>query len=176
MFGHIGNNSPFANLKLVEIRDPVAGVQYLLDPEHHVAYRLPFDAAPAEQPSATATQTRPASAASHQPKSERTHEYLGTQMMEGVLVEGHRTTTVYPVGLLNNDRPITRSCEDWTSPEVGTVLFKCSDLLNGDFVDRLTNISRTEPDPALFQVPAGYQIVDGPADGRVTLKFEMPQQ
>jgi hypothetical protein len=26
---------------------------------------------------------------------------------------------------------------------------------------RLTNISRSEPDPTLFQVPAGYDIIDG---------------
>jgi hypothetical protein len=175
LFGRF-SNSPFANLKLVEIRDPVAGVQYLLDPKHHVAYRLPFDATPTEQPSAAVAQTKPVSAASNQPKPERTHEDLGTQMMEGVLVEGHRTTTVFPVGSLDNDRPITRTCEDWTSRDVGTVLFKCSDLLNGSFVYRDTNISRAEPDPALFQVPAGYQIVDGPADGRITLKFQMPQQ
>jgi hypothetical protein len=30
----------------------------------------------------------------------------------------------------------------------------------GEFAMRLQNIDRAEPDPALFRVPPGYQIVD----------------
>lgn len=183
MFARFASDSQSSNLKLIEIRDPVVGVQYVLDTQNHIAYRLlfgaraPEDPSPASPSTASSPQTKSAAAAPNEPKPERTQESLGTQVMEGVSVEGHRTTTVYPVGSLGNDRPITRTCETWSSPDLGTpVLFKCSDLLNGDFVDRLTNISRAEPDPSLFQVPPNYQIVDGPADGHVTMKFDSPQK
>lgn len=96
--------------------------------------------------------------------------------MEGVSVDGSRTTTVYPVGSIGNDRPVTETTEVWYSRDLrDDVLRKTSSLLDGDYTSRLTNINRVEPDPALFQPPADYQIVDGPADGHITLKFEMTQ-
>jgi hypothetical protein len=39
---------------------------------------------------------------------------------------------------------------------------KHSDPRFGETVYRLTNISRTEPDASLFQVPADYKIKDAP--------------
>jgi hypothetical protein len=36
-----------------------------------------------------------------------------------------------------------------------TILSKHTDPMMGDRVERLTNVRRGEPDPALFQVPAG---------------------
>jgi hypothetical protein len=38
---------------------------------------------------------------------------------------------------------------------------KTSDLRFGDSVYKLTNISRAEPDPALFAVPSDYQVQQG---------------
>jgi hypothetical protein len=82
--------------------------------------------------------------------------------MEGVLVQGQRTTTVYPEGFFGNDRPITTVNETWTSPDLKImVLSKTSDPRSGESTTRLTNISRAEPDPSLFQVPPDYQIVNG---------------
>ncbi|MFZ0639828.1 MAG: hypothetical protein WA020_00535 [Candidatus Acidiferrales bacterium] len=172
------------SLRLIEIRDPVAGVQYVLDAEHHVAYRLPFsvltpqESSSEEASTALSPQVKSASAAPDDPdRPQHTSESLGTEVMEGVSVQGHRTTTVYPTGSLNNDRPITRTCENWYSADLNMpVLYKCSDLLNGDYTTRLTNINRAEPDPSLFQVPPDYQIVDGPSDGHVTMKFQLPQR
>ncbi len=88
--------------------------------------------------------------------------------MEGVLVEGDRTTVTYPVGALGNDRPITTVSEVWRSSDLKTVVLrKNSDPRSGRSTTRLTNISRAEPDPFLFQVPADYQIVDTQAGGPV---------
>jgi hypothetical protein len=38
-----------------------------------------------------------------------------------------------------------------------------------ELTERLTDMDRTEPDPALFQVPAGYRVVDEP--GAFTVPF-----
>jgi len=89
------------------------------------------------------------------PKSEA----LGKQEMEGVEVDGTRTTTVIPQGQIGNDRPLQIVHERWESPELHvTVLSKHTDAMMGDRVERLTNVRRGEPDPALFQVPAGYTV------------------
>jgi hypothetical protein len=43
------------------------------------------------------------------------------------------------------------------------VMTKHSDPRTGEEITRLANINRAEPDASLFQLPAGYQIVEGPA-------------
>lgn len=100
-------------------------------------------------------------------RPEFSRESLGTQTIEGVLAEGSRTTVTYPIGAVGNDRPITTVSETWTSPELKTVvLSKNSDPRNGDSTTRLTNISRLEPDPSLFEIPSDYEIVDPQTPGR----------
>lgn len=65
-----------------------------------------------------------------------------------------------PVGSRNNDQPITVVTETWVSPDLGiVVLSEANDPISGESTRRLTNISRDEPDPSLFQPPADYTIV-----------------
>jgi len=88
------------------------------------------------------------------PKSEP----LGQQLMEGVNVEGNRTTATIEVGQIGNDRPIQIVTERWYSRELEiAVKMTHSDPRMGQETTQLTNISRVEPSPDLFQVPAGYQ-------------------
>jgi hypothetical protein len=84
-------------------------------------------------------------------------EALGKQEMEGVEVDGSRTTTVIPQGQIGNDRPLQIVHERWESADLHvTILSKHIDPMVGDMTERLTNVRRGEPDPALFQVPPGY--------------------
>jgi hypothetical protein len=90
-------------------------------------------------------------------------EDLGSQTMEGVLVNGVRTTHTIPAGQIGNERAITIVTEVWTSPDLKTVVYsKRSDPRMGEQTFRLTNIVRAEPSPSLFTVPADFKIVDGP--------------
>jgi len=90
-------------------------------------------------------------------------EDIGSQTMEGVLVNGIRTTHTIAAGQIGNDRPITIVTEVWTSPDLKTVVYsKRSDPRMGEQTFRLTNIVRTEPSPSLFTVPADFKVVDGP--------------
>jgi hypothetical protein len=98
-------------------------------------------------------------------------EDLGSQTMEGVLVNGVRTTHTIPAGQIGNERPITIVTEIWTSPDLKTVvLSKRSDPRMGEQTFRLTNIVRAEPDPSLFTVPADFKIVEGPQPIRYRTK------
>jgi hypothetical protein len=164
----------------VEITDPVAGYWYVLDQQNHVARRrawrpvggnsvrkasasapLPV---PQIAPAVAFNPSQPADPASQRPHPEMAHESLGTQLIEGVNANGTRMTITYPEGLIGNDRPITTVSETWMSPELGTVILsKTSDPRSGESTTKLINILRTEPDPALFQIPVDYSVVDEPA-------------
>jgi hypothetical protein len=92
------------------------------------------------------------------------HEDLGRQMMEGVKVEGTRSTVTIPAGKLGNDRPLVSVSERWFSPELGVVVMsRHSDPRFGTTSYRLTGVERREPPAALFEVPAGYAVEEGPA-------------
>ena len=92
-----------------------------------------------------------------------TTEDLGSQTMQGVLVNGVRTTRTIPAAQIGNDKPISIVTEVWTAPELNTIVYsKRDDPRMGEQTFQLTNISRTEPDPSLFAVPSDFKIVDGP--------------
>jgi len=169
------------NITVVEILDPVAGVQYTLDTQHKIAHRVTIGTGSVNRPRlmrdtvtttpATAT-ILPAPAvrsnvpASNQPadsapRPEMSSESLGTRMIEGIRADGILHKTVYPVNSEGNDRPITVTTESWMSPDLKiNVLHKNSDPRHGDRVNRVENLTRNEPDPSLFQPPPDYQVVD----------------
>jgi hypothetical protein len=171
--GPLGNgvNAPV----FIEISDPVGGVRYTLETQNHTAHRMSIPVAMRPPTNATGpsaarmiqllpARVAPQSASTPPDQSLRpqiARESLGTQTIEGVLAEGSRTTVTYPIGAIGNDRPITTMTETWTSPELKTVILsKDSDPRNGESSTRLTNVTRSEPDPSLFQIPADYEIID----------------
>jgi len=92
-----------------------------------------------------------------------TTEDLGSQSMQGVIVTGKRTTRTIPKDQIGNDAPISIVTEVWTSPDLQTVVYsKRTDPRMGEQTFQLTNITRSEPDPSLFIVPAGFTVTDGP--------------
>jgi hypothetical protein len=93
------------------------------------------------------------------PGDERHVGALEKKTIEGVVVEGRRNTTTIPAGQIGNEQPIAIVSEEWRSPELNLlVMTRHSDPRMGESSYRLTNIVRGEPDPGLFQVPAGYTI------------------
>jgi hypothetical protein len=85
---------------------------------------------------------------------------LGRRMMEGVNADGTSETSTIEAGAIGNDRPIQSVNERWYSPDLQTVMMsRHSDPRTGDETFKLVNVSRTEPPQYLFQIPAGYQIV-----------------
>jgi TonB family protein len=96
------------------------------------------------------------------PRFPESHESLGKQSVEGIEAEGTRTTVTIPEGAIGNERPIQIVTERWYSNELQTVVMtKHSDPRFGETTYRLTNISRSEPDRSLFEVPSGYKINEG---------------
>jgi hypothetical protein len=88
-------------------------------------------------------------------------ESLGTQVIEGVTVEGTRVTQTIPAGEIGNTLPIHIVDENWYSPDLQLrVMTKHSDPRSGESIFRLTNINRSEPSSSLFEVPAGYTVIE----------------
>lgn len=95
------------------------------------------------------------------PKREQKEESLGTQTIEGVQVEGTRHTTIIPAGEIGNELPINVVTEKWYSQELRQVIYlKTTDPRYGETIYRLTNITRTDPDRSLFDLPADYTVKD----------------
>jgi hypothetical protein len=153
----------------VEIMDPVAGYRYTLDPLKKIAHRvaiaprpnLPAPPRPTPATSGAAGKTGVVFGSKTPAMDKYERESLGTKIMEGVLVEGHRTITTIPAGEAGNDRPISNVTEVWFSPELReNIEWSSSDSRTGRATTRLTKIDRNNPDPMLFLVPPDYEIVD----------------
>jgi len=86
-------------------------------------------------------------------------EALPPRTLEGVRVEGRRTTTTIAAGAIGNEWPITIVSEEWTSPDLQVlVLTDRKDPRNGDSSYKLQRIVRSEPSATLFQVPSDYEV------------------
>ena len=86
---------------------------------------------------------------------------LEHKVIEGIAVEGRKSTTTIPAGQVGNEQPLTIVSEQWTSPDLNVlVLTRHSDPRTGDSSYRLVNIVRAEPDRSLFMVPADYTVKD----------------
>lgn len=90
-------------------------------------------------------------------------ESLGSREIAGVKAEGTRSTYVIPAGQIGNDRALSIVSERWSCAELDVVLeTRHSDPRLGETRFRVTEVERGEPDHALFEVPAGYVVEDGP--------------
>jgi hypothetical protein len=156
--------------QVVLIVDPVAGASYTLHVPTKEARKMPLGRSAASNRGATYEAKIKAEERmrvdvlagrvqeSADPKL-AVKEDLGTQTIEGVSAVGTRTTVTIPQGSIGNDRPLQIVSERWYSPELQVVVMsRHTDPRSGENVSRLKNIRRSQPDPALFQVPPGYQL------------------
>jgi hypothetical protein len=181
--GQAGSEAP----RLVLIQDPVAGMAYTLDLTHKTAREVSLSSSapangshvgpeihgfavrvgsgnPAAGPLLSMAIVDPKSAAAADEEDQASTEDLGSQTLEGLLVNGVRTTRTIPAGQIGNAEPITIVTEVWISSELKTVVSsKRTDPIAGDDTFALSNISRDEPAPSLFVVPSDFKIVDDSA-------------
>ncbi len=83
---------------------------------------------------------------------------LASKDLEGVKVNGERTTWTIEAGKLGNEKPILITREVWRSPELMLVVqSRDADPRSGEVNYRLEKLKRGEPDAALMKVPTDYQ-------------------
>lgn len=156
-FAASGGTPPHA----VDINDPVAGVQYILDQDRKVAHEM-RPRGHGHGKHRNVTTSGPMLAPDDQNNHEVTTTSLGTQMVNGVQAQGTRYTRTIPAGQIGNAKPITIVTERWYSADLQVeVMTKRTDPVSGDSVFQLTDVQRQEPDPTLFQVPSDYTVKKG---------------
>jgi hypothetical protein len=147
----------------IEISDPVAGTNYVLEPEQKIARQMPG-------PIGMRIRTKGGPGGGNvfyrdfkeSKEAEAKTESLGIETVGGVNAEGTRTTRTIAAGEIGNEKPITIISERWYSPDMQMeVKSTHSDPRFGNTTYTLTNIQRTEPAATLFAVPAGYTIEQG---------------
>jgi hypothetical protein len=121
-----------------EITDPVAGYVYKVDAKRPMAERRKLAPVRSVRPS------------EFTPASYTEETSLGVKSMLGYSVNGSRRPSP------------TRGVvtESWWSSDLDVVLASKTTGAGPESETLVTNIVRAEPDAALFQIPAGYTIVD----------------
>jgi hypothetical protein len=155
--------------KLVFINDPTSQTNVVLDTNKQMATVLKPGGFNAGGPEAGFKIGEPGfkivekGAGGGRPEQTKT-ESLGTQTMEGVLVEGKRVTRTIPAGQIGNTQPIEATSEVWFSPDLQVIVMsKHNDPRFGETTYQLTGIQRAEPDHSLFEIPPGYAVKNMPA-------------
>jgi hypothetical protein len=155
--------------RLTVITDPVLRVTWFLDPEAKRARRMAWppeggrgQAGGKSMPGPVFGGRGPLGLPPEEAGAAST-ESLGSREIAGVKAEGTRSTYVIPAGQIGNDRALSIVSERWSCAELDVVLeTRHSDPRLGETRFRVTEVERGEPDHALFEVPAGYVVEDGP--------------
>jgi hypothetical protein len=144
-----------SSMNFIQIADPVNRTLYTCSIFHKrcdlSAYRPPASAAFEDEPPPPGRSKDGA----------HTVENLGAKNLFGLDTIGTRQTTTIPQGTVGNDRPIQIVFEFWHSPRLGFNLESLrSDPRLGTQKFTITELDMVDPDPQLFTVPEGYQVVD----------------
>jgi hypothetical protein len=185
------------------INDPVANVNYILEPDTKTARRVDLSKLPprrgfgggkvivrergeqrvqvvtgdksADSGPVEVTIARPGGVRVEADAKNVKKESLGKQTIEGVAADGTRYTRTIAAGEIGNEQAINIVSESWYSAELQTVVMsKHSDPRFGESSYRLTGINRSEPAASLFQVPSDYSVKDAmPPDMQFKIDREM---
>jgi hypothetical protein len=147
----------------IEISDPVAGTNYVLEPDQKIARQMPggmrMQVRTKDGPGGVNVFYRNFK---DKPETDAKTESMGVEAIGGVNAEGTRTTLTIAAGEIGNEKPITIVSERWYSADLQMdVKSAHSDPRFGSTTYTLTSIQRTEPAATLFAVPAGYTIEQG---------------
>jgi len=155
------------------IRDPGAGVRYLIDSNEKVARRetIPAAAAGGSSRAASAWTARDAAiriarqsivsllSAHGAVAGHVVVTSLGERDIEGLAASGANARLELPSGTIGNEKPLTFTSEAWFSKDLEIVVMsKVSDPVQGETIFQLKQIRRVEPSSDLFEIPSGYRV------------------
>lgn len=157
---------------IVTIFDPVAGESVMLNPATKTAVKSTI---PTLGGAANTRPTRTPPAGSTSPQVTTTD--LGTKTINGVPATGTEKTETIPAGAIGNAQPILVVRDTWISTALKVpVQITTTDPRYGNSTMNLTNITQSEPDASLFQIPSDYTVTTRAAGGHGALRRGSPQQ
>ena len=148
-----------SQMYVVQIADPNARTLYtcFLLHQPHACILQKY----AESPLLSYTPPAARPAPPENPARTTTEENLGVQYIQGVYTTGTRVSTTIKTGVFGNDRPFVISREFWNAPSLGiNLISKLSNPTVGQQTFTLSDLDLEEPDPSLFEVPAGFAVED----------------
>ncbi len=149
------SSSKTPKVRRIHLYDPQTRISAMIDPRHKSFWTMIVNHPPSTLP--------PAMAASPTgdmlPANEFTkQEDLGMSEMGGVSVHGVRQTQTIPATSSGTGKDVVVTDEYWYSEELCiNMQIKHSDPRMGAVTMTVTQVSRTEPDPSLFEIPEGYK-------------------
>ncbi|MGA9473967.1 MAG: hypothetical protein WBV36_15985 [Terriglobales bacterium] len=147
--------------RYVNVYEPVKRVRwtwYYGGSSKKVAFVHPFQ----EHEGPASCPTPPAPEVKHNP-GDFLQELLPPTTINGIPVAHNRNSKVVPASKDGSDREYTIAHEWWISPDLGIIMRRTiDDPRMAKIVTELSDVSRAVPEPALFQVPEGYDIREVP--------------
>lgn len=152
------NGNVKSTMNWIQIADPKQRTLYNCSPQLHICDLLVYE------PASELAAASPGKGTSHVLENGAGNvswEDLGNRNIAGIDTVGKRETTTMNAGTPGNDQPLTSMREYWHSDQLGINLLSIrTGPMFGKQTFTITEITATEPDPQLFELPAGYTIHD----------------
>jgi hypothetical protein len=147
------------------IYDPTTKLNTFLDPYTHIAHQsvrmdvIPVAGIATNAPVGNAI--APVTTIVNPNRLATQEQDLGTHSMENVVVRGARKSRTIAASASGTGKPVVVTDEYWYSEELRlNMLVKHDDPRTGQQMVTITQVNRSEPPAATFQIPADYKIVD----------------
>jgi hypothetical protein len=147
------NSNQKSHINEIQIMDPVAHTRTICDVATRHCNITNYNAPPS-------VPSKPLGTFGNGQRSV-SRENIGNDNIDGLDVIGTRETLTIAVGVEGNSQPLTIVEEGWYSPDLEVNLsVSRKDPRGGTVVVHVVDLSRSDPDPSLFQVPANYTVSD----------------
>jgi hypothetical protein len=135
-----------------------------VDPANHTATRWAWDLTSREAAldRDREWETKNSTAVVQAVESQVQAKYFGRTTRNAMSVEVWRQSLNVPAGVAGNEKAYEITVEEWVSHDLGVSVFSTRDTRTTIRTTRLTKINDSEPDKALFKVPADYKVEDAP--------------
>lgn len=146
-----------SRMDVFQITDPDQHTWYNCEPIRKICELLPYRtrSQPNFEPAIGTSGSLPNGRGFH------THEDLGLSSTEGQETHGYRETTTINTGVMGNDKPMVSIREFWYSPQLAVNLISVvNEPQSGTQVFTVKDLTTSEPEPAFFEPPTDYQIVN----------------
>ena len=140
----------------IHLYDPQTRISILLNPQQRTFSTQTVNHPPSTAPPALRYASPTGDGL---PQNEFTKEEdLGIHEIEGVPAHGIRETQMIPAENSGTDKEIVIADEYWYSEDLRiNLMIRHSDPRTGTVAMTVAQVTRTEPDPALFEIPDGYR-------------------
>ncbi len=144
-------------ITVFQITDPEQHTWYNCSPSRKVCELLPYRLT-------TTTQYQPRQGTSGplpDGKGFRQEDDLGEGTLQGLGTHGYREVITFNPGAMGNDKEMRVTREFWFSPQLDINLSSLVDNpQTGKQVFTARELSTSEPDPAFFEVPGDFRVID----------------